>query len=149
MSSKAFTHTIRVRYSETDPQKFLFNARYLDYADVAMTEFFRDLGWPYPQMLASRFDPSVVQTSLEFIHPVRLDDLVDIEVTCTHVGRSSFQLAFSYSVSARPVCLVTSVYVNVDADAEASRPIPAGIATLLRSVAASDAQEPTTVGVNP
>lgn len=147
MSKNPFVHSIRVRYSETDAQKFLFNARYLEYADVAMTEFFRSLGWPYPRMLAAGFDPSLVRSTLDFEQPVQLDDVVDVEVTCTHVGTSSFRLSFSFSVCARPVALVESVYVNVDPDAKASRPIPSDIAALLASAAAANSEQ-STMGVH-
>ncbi|MCA4134821.1 thioesterase family protein [Arthrobacter sp. M4] len=133
MSSEPFIHRIRARYHETDAQKYLFNSRYLEYTDVAMTEFFRDLGWSYPQMLEEGFDPSVVQTSLEFTRPVRLDDLVDVQVGCTRVGTSSFTLRFELSVGRHQVCRVESIYVNVDPDAEAARPIPEQIALRLRS----------------
>jgi acyl-CoA thioesterase FadM len=37
----AFHHSFRVRWSETDAQGVVFNARYLDYADVAVTEYWR------------------------------------------------------------------------------------------------------------
>jgi acyl-CoA thioester hydrolase len=33
-----FSHNFRVRYSEVDPQAVVFNARYLDYADLGVTE---------------------------------------------------------------------------------------------------------------
>ena len=40
----SFRHRVRVRYGEIDSQAVLFNARYLDYADIAITEYFRGLG---------------------------------------------------------------------------------------------------------
>src|SRR5262249_11086983 len=39
-----FRHRIRVRYSEIDGQAVVFNSRYLEYADVAITEYYRSLG---------------------------------------------------------------------------------------------------------
>ena len=37
----AFHHRFRVRWSETDAQGVVFNARYLDYSDIAITEYWR------------------------------------------------------------------------------------------------------------
>ena len=37
-----FTYQFRVRYAEVDPQAVVFNSRYLEYADVLVTEYFRD-----------------------------------------------------------------------------------------------------------
>ena len=36
-----FTLLLRVRYGECDAQEVVFNARYADYIDIAMTEYFR------------------------------------------------------------------------------------------------------------
>lgn len=47
----------RVRYHEADAQGFLFNSRFLELADVAMTEYFRSIGWPYRKLLAEKVDP--------------------------------------------------------------------------------------------
>lgn len=127
---------MRVRYHETDPQEFLFNSRYLEYADVAMAEFFRNLGWPYPVMLREGFDPSVVTSTLAFRRPARLDDLVDVHVRCSRVGTSSFVLDFEMLVSQEVICGVESVYVNVDPQKAASRPIPSRIADSLRAARA-------------
>jgi len=52
-----FRHQHRVRYHETDAQKFAFNARYLEWADVAMGEFFRALGGSYRELVELGFDP--------------------------------------------------------------------------------------------
>ena len=41
---REFRHTIRVRYNECDPQGHVFNANYLAYFDLAMTELWRELG---------------------------------------------------------------------------------------------------------
>jgi len=37
----AFSTPIKVRYAEIDGQKVVFNSRYLEYADVGLTEFWR------------------------------------------------------------------------------------------------------------
>ncbi len=41
LSDYYFSHPIRVRYSEIDGQKIVFNAHYSTYIDVAVTEYFR------------------------------------------------------------------------------------------------------------
>ena len=39
-----FHCTVRVRWSEGDPQGIVYNARYFDYIEVAQVEYFRNLG---------------------------------------------------------------------------------------------------------
>ncbi|MBI4736341.1 MAG: hypothetical protein HY766_09850 [candidate division NC10 bacterium] len=38
---------VRVRYSEIDRQGIVYYSRYLEYVDVALSEYFRALGFPY------------------------------------------------------------------------------------------------------
>jgi acyl-CoA thioester hydrolase len=135
MSSFRFSH--RVRYQETDAQTFVFHSRYLEWADVAMVEFFRGLGWTYPQMDQAGFDPSVVTTTINFKKPARFDDVIDIDVDCTAVGNSSFELRFLITRGDELVCEITTTYVNVEVKTARSTPIPAPIAGALRRVTAA------------
>jgi acyl-CoA thioester hydrolase len=126
-----FVHTHRVRYHETDAQSYLFNSRYLEIADVAMTEFFRHLGWTYRDLGATGVDPSVVNIQLSFKAPAHFDDLLAFHVTCARVGRTSFELGHSVLRDGTQLAELHVVYVNVDAAQAAARPIPAAIADAL------------------
>ena len=42
----SFFHTLRVRWSEVDMQAIVFNGNYLNYFDVAFTEYWRETGLP-------------------------------------------------------------------------------------------------------
>lgn len=126
------THRHRVRYHETDAQGYLFNSRYLELVDVAMTEFFRALGWPYPDLVAGGTDPSVVTATVHFRSPARFEDVLDLTVSCLQVGTSSFTLGTEITLDARAVATAELVYVNVEPDAGVSRPLPAEIAASLR-----------------
>ena len=43
-----FSHQLRVRWSEVDAQGVVFNPHYLTFADIAVTEYYRAIGMPYP-----------------------------------------------------------------------------------------------------
>lgn len=129
----SFVHRHRVRYHEADAQGFLFNSRYLEIADVAMTEFFRQLGWPYDKLNADGLDPSVVSVELTFRAPARFDDLLEIRVECARVGRSSFELSQGVTRRGEAIAEITIVYVNVDAATAVARPLPTAIAAALSS----------------
>jgi acyl-CoA thioester hydrolase len=135
MPETPFTNLIRVRYHETDPQRFVFNSRYLEYADVSMAEYFRHLGWSYPELLQLAFDPSVVKSTLDFLRPAYLDDLIEVEVSCDRVGTASFTLVFILTVRGEKISRIENVYVNVDPEAGGSRPIPQEIAEKMRASA--------------
>ena len=55
-----FRHPIRVRYNECDPQGLVFNANYLAYFDLAMTELWRELGG-YQAMVDAGVDMVVAE----------------------------------------------------------------------------------------
>ena len=42
----SFFHALRVRWSEVDMQAIVFNGNYLNYFDVAFTEYWRELALP-------------------------------------------------------------------------------------------------------
>jgi len=130
----AVVYRHQVRYHEVDQQGFLFNAHVLTIADVGLTELFRSLGWRYDELVAGGTDPSLAKTEIAFLRPARFDDVLDVEVTPTHVGRSSFTLSFHLRCGAYPVATVDTVYVNVDPDTATSRPLPAEVAARLRAV---------------
>ena len=43
--SDRFRYYLRVRYVECDAQKVVYNGRYSDYVDLAVTEFLRAIGF--------------------------------------------------------------------------------------------------------
>lgn len=123
----------RVRYHEADAQGFLFNSRYLELADVALTEFFRALGWPYRELVAAGVDPSVVKATVEYKAPARFDDVLDLSVVCNRVGNTSFELTTTVTRESTLIAVMNLVYVNVDATSATSRPLTEAVARRLRA----------------
>ena len=124
----------RVRYHEADAQGFLFNARYLELADVAMTEFFRRLGWNYDDLVSGGTDPSVVSATLAFTTPARFEDVLDVDVECSRVGHSSFDLDMTVLRGETVIASVSLVYVNVDPATVRSHALPETVAAGLRGI---------------
>jgi acyl-CoA thioester hydrolase len=63
----------------------------------------------------------------------RFDNVLDVDVACLSVGRSSFALRFVIERSADVIASVDIVYVNVDTSAAASRPLTDGVAAALKA----------------
>jgi acyl-CoA thioester hydrolase len=127
-------HTVlqhRVRYHEADAQGILFNSRYLELADVAMTEYFRLMGRPYLEMVAGGMDPAVGSANLRFLEPARFEDMLEVRARCTRVGTSSFDLAVRVLLEDRTIAEMTMHYVNIESHTARSRPLPADIAQIL------------------
>ena len=119
------THRLRVRWAEVDRQGIVFNGHYLTYFDVGITEYYRALGYPYPDGLAQHgTDLYVRKAEVEYQASAEYDDEIDICVRVERLGRSSFD--FRIEIHRAGQLLVTGkvVYVNADPVARKSAPLP-------------------------
>ena len=85
----AFAHSLRVRYAECDAQGVVFNAHYLAYVDIGITEIWRAAFGSYGMMLERGVDIVVAEAHLRFRSSARFDDELRIEVVFTHLGNTS------------------------------------------------------------
>lgn len=125
-----FIHTLRVRWSEVDMQGVVFNGHHLNYFDVAMTEYMRDLGFPYPQgLIENGTDMYVRKATVEYLDEVRFDDILDICTRVERIGRSSLTFAFEIYREAEDHLLILgqNVYVNVDVSSRTAAQLPAAL----------------------
>ncbi len=123
-----FLHRIRVRYSEIDGQAVVFNARYLDYADLAVVEYFRAIGVPVaPAEGAPEFH--TVRAAVDYHAPIRLDEEVDLGVRTVRVGRTSLTLAIELfgMGEGEPRADIELIYVHVDLGTHKPVPVPASV----------------------
>jgi acyl-CoA thioester hydrolase len=84
-----FAHRLRVRYAECDLQGVVFNAHYLAYLDVSITELWRAAFGGYQAMLDGGLDLVVAETRLRFERPARFDDELTLEVAISQLTNSS------------------------------------------------------------
>ena len=121
-----FSTRLRVRYSEVDPQHVVFNARYLDYADIGMTEYLRAAkalpDWPAD----ARPDFHLRKAEVEFIRPILADEEIDVWCRLSASGRTSVTNAIEvHGAGADDLrAIVTLVAVHVDLDDHRPRPLP-------------------------
>ena len=120
LSDFAFHHKFRVRWSETDAQGVVFNARYLDYADIAITEYWRAAR--LRELLgAQAFEFHVRKAKVLFEAPIMPDEMIDVMARTTKIGNSSMtQLVEIHGVSAdgsddlRASIELVSVHVDLE-----------------------------------
>jgi acyl-CoA thioester hydrolase len=87
--SRTFSHRIRVRYAECDPQGVVFNAHYYAYFDLMITELWRDAMGSYDAMLKQGVDMSVVESRARFFSPARFDDELDLNAHIARLGNTA------------------------------------------------------------
>lgn len=125
-SDYTFSHPLRVRWAEVDRQGIVFNGNYLHYFDVGISEYWRAIGYPYPDALLSHgSDMFVKKATVDYHAPAAYDDLLDLCVRVARIGRSSVQ--FLLEVHRGGECLVSGevIYVNADPGTRKSAPVPA------------------------
>ena len=91
----AFSCQFKVRYAEIDGQKVVFNSRYLEYADVAVTEF-----WEWTGITAAlgdaweRTEFHVRHTEIDYLKPFVLGDTIEAFMRIGRIGTSSMTQSF-------------------------------------------------------
>ncbi len=121
-----FCHLLRVRYSECDAQKVVFNGRYVDYIDIAVTEFLRVIWGNYDDMLSKGIDSQVVKLSINWKAPAHFDDVIAITVKSIRIGSSSYtlQVDFYNHKTAVDIASAEITYVMVSAGEHKKMEIP-------------------------
>jgi acyl-CoA thioester hydrolase len=122
----AFSHSLRVRWAEVDRQGIVFNGHYLTYFDVGITEYWRALGYPYPDaLLRHGTDLYVKKASVEYIASAHYDDVLDVLVRVARIGRSSLQFLLELHRGDEPLISGEIIYVNADPATRKALPLPA------------------------
>ncbi|MBN9426073.1 MAG: acyl-CoA thioesterase [Burkholderiales bacterium] len=126
-----FSHPLRVRWAEADMQGVVFNAHYLLYFDVGITEYWRALADGDPQRLREIFNHLyVVKSTVEYRAPAHFDDELEVCVRTERIGRSSLTVQFEIHRGSEHLISGENVYVH--AHEGASSPVPGAFRELLR-----------------
>ena len=124
--SYPMTTLMRIRYGECDAQQVVFNARYADYVDAAMTEYMRYVMDGPNHLLSRGLDNQVVKMTTQWRSSAVFDDTIAITTETTHIGNTSFTLLYSIYDYPTGVLRATCemVYVMVDSKDYKKHPIP-------------------------
>lgn len=134
----AFSCRFKVRYAEIDGQKVVFNSRYLEYADVAVTEF-----WEWTGVAAAlgeaweRTEFHVRHTEIDYLKPFVLGDTVEAFVRIGRIGTSSLMQEFELAHAETGVVhtRIQMVSVNVHLPTGKSLPIAPKVRAFLEGLA--------------
>ena len=88
--------TIRVRYAETDTMGVVYYGNYLTYFEVGRVEFLRQSGFSMSTVDRKVHMP-VVEASVRYVKPARLDDLLEVSSRVSERRRASF--TFFYEIT--------------------------------------------------
>jgi acyl-CoA thioester hydrolase len=119
-----FTHTLRVRYAECDPQGVVFNAHYLAYFDASITELWRAAFGGYQVMMDRGIDLVVAESQLRFRAPARFDEELTLSVEITKMGNTSIVSTHRITRGEELIVEGTLRHVTVERTSLGKTPIP-------------------------
>jgi acyl-CoA thioester hydrolase len=129
MAKQDFRHhcTLRVRWSECDAQGIVYYARYFDYVDIGLAEYFRNLGMRlYDEKQRAHFDTATVKATLEYKAPARVDDVLNVYTRIVKIGATSItaETEIYRERSGELLTWVETVSVGFDSATGTSRVVP-------------------------
>ncbi len=125
-SDFTFTHALRVRWAEVDRQDVVFNGNYFLYFDVAIGEYWRAIGFNYPDDIVEKFGTDIfaVKATAEYHGSVTYDDQIAVCCRVGRIGRSSMRFLLGIWHGDAHITSGELVYVNADPDTRKSAPWP-------------------------
>jgi acyl-CoA thioester hydrolase len=129
-----FSHELRVRYGECDAQGIVFNANFLAYVDVVLTEIWRQTMGSYDLLLETGVDTVVGEANLRYLAPARFDDILRIEGGFGDLGTTSTTLRLRFRRDDDLLVEADIRYVFVDLETWEKTPIPDAVRKGLESL---------------
>jgi acyl-CoA thioester hydrolase len=73
----------------------VWNANFVNYFDVALTEFMREVRGPYSELIDTGVMAVVADIRLRFVAPARFDDILQVDLDLQRIGRTSMTVAMT------------------------------------------------------
>ena len=128
MTEQDFTHTLRVRYAETDAGGVAHHSSYVAWIEEARTEWLRARGKSYRDVEAEGHFLMVTELRVKYLSPSRYDDELVIRVADAGRKRASMDLAYELTErhSGRPIATAFTRLACTDTDGRVRR-LPEGV----------------------
>jgi acyl-CoA thioester hydrolase len=132
----------RIGFSDTDAQGVVYYGRYMPYFDLARVEYHRHLGMtPGGQRREHEF--VMRANSIDYLAPARFDDLIEVFVRVSRIGRTSVTYEFAaYDVDDdRLLCTAHQTLVLVELATHTAAPVPDWYRETIRDFEGGDLEE--------
>jgi acyl-CoA thioester hydrolase len=115
---------MRVRYHECDPQGVVFNANYLAYADICLTELWRESVAGYAGMAAKGIDVVVAEARVRYLAPLRFDEEFGMALEITRLGTTAMEISIKMARDGEPIAETELAQVFIELEHGEKIPIP-------------------------
>jgi len=125
-------HRLRVRWAEVDMQKIVFNAHYLAYFDLAISDYWRALALPYEDAMARLGGELYLKkVAVQYHESACLDDQLQVGFKCSSIGTSSMGFAGGIFRGERLLADGELTYVFADPATQRPTPVPQALRRLV------------------
>ena len=134
--SQPFRHRLRVRYNECDPQNAVFNANYLTYFDITISELWREALGGYEPMVEGGTDMVVAEATIRYLAPLRFDEEFEVTAEIRQLGTTSLVTEMRIERDGDPIAEGEIRHVFIAAPEGGKKPIPDEVREALERFAA-------------
>jgi acyl-CoA thioester hydrolase len=132
-NKKTHINKIKVRYSEVDCQRIVYNSHYLTYFDISLSEMLEDCFNQDEYIKNTNNDFHTVGVQMNFKSPARLNDQLEVYTGVEKLGNSSMTFIQEiYRVGSDEILNSANItWVNTNQKSMKSATIPNDIRTKL------------------
>ena len=132
-TKKTHLNKIKVRYSEVDCQRIVYNSHYLTYFDISLSEMLEDCFDQDEYVKNTNNDFHTVGVQMDFKSPARLNDQLEVYTGVKKLGNSSMTfIQVIYKVDSDEVLNTANItWVNTNQKSMKSETIPDDIRSKL------------------
>jgi acyl-CoA thioester hydrolase len=132
---------IRVRFDEVDQMNVVHHPRYLIYFEVARTQYLRDLGIPYADVVRGGTHLAIVEVGVRYHKSARYDDELTVFTQCTESAGA--RISLSYEIRRGDELLATGFtrLASIDPTGRVKR-MPEDVRAAFAAAAARETAEP-------
>lgn len=132
-NKKTHLNQIKVRYSEVDCQRIVYNSHYLTYFDISLSEMLEDCFNQDEYIKNTNNDFHTVGVQMNFKSPARLNDQLEVYTGVEKLGNSSMKFIQEiYRVGSDEILNSANItWVNTNQKSMKSATIPDDIRTKL------------------
>ena len=134
-NKKSFSYNFRIRYSEVDAQKIVYNSHYLTFLDVSIFEFFDAIGFNQEEYIKETNNEfHTVRAVVEYKAPATLGDTIEVLTRIKKIGNSSitFQQEMYLHESDKLLATGEIVWVNTNQEEMVPTTVPDDLRQLLK-----------------
>lgn len=134
-NKKSFSYNFRIRYSEVDAQKIVYNSHYLTFLDVSIFEFFDAIGFNQEEYIKETNNEfHTVRAVVEYKAPATLGDTIEVLTRIKKIGNSSitFQQEMYLHESDKLLATGEIVWVNTNQEEMVPTSVPDYLRQLLK-----------------